>query len=77
MIEFHQVSLQRGIKPLLDKADLRIHDGQKLALIGANGAGKSSLFALLLGELVVDNGDLYFPSWRKKLKPVSAVPSIM
>jgi ATP-binding cassette subfamily F protein 3 len=65
MIEFHQVSLQRGIKPLLDKADLRIHDGQKLALIGANGAGKSSLFALLLGELVVDNGDLFFPSgWR-------------
>jgi ATP-binding cassette subfamily F protein 3 len=65
MIEFNQVSLQRGIKPLLEKADLRIHDGQKLALIGANGAGKSSLFALLLGELGVDQGDLYFPSgWR-------------
>ena len=65
MIEFNQVSLQRGIKPLLEKADLRIHDGQKLALIGANGAGKSSLFALLLGELSVDQGDLYYPStWR-------------
>lgn len=65
MIEFNQISLQRGIKPLLEKADLRIHDGQKLALIGANGAGKSSLFALLLGELGVDQGDLYFPSgWR-------------
>lgn len=65
MIEFNQVSLQRGIKPLLEKADLRIHDGQKLALIGANGAGKSSLFALLLGELGVDQGDLYLPSgWR-------------
>ena len=62
MIEFNQVSLQRGIKPLLEKADLRIHDGQKLALIGANGAGKSSLFALLLGELTVDQGDLYLPS---------------
>jgi ATP-binding cassette subfamily F protein 3 len=65
MIEFNQVSLQRGIKPLLEKADLRIHDGQKLALIGANGAGKSSLFALLLGELGIDQGDLYLPSgWR-------------
>lgn len=65
MIEFNQVSLQRGIKPLLEKADLRIHDGQKLALIGANGAGKSSLFALLLGELGVDQGDLYLPTgWR-------------
>jgi len=65
MIEFNQVSLQRGIKPLLEQADLRIHDGQKLALIGANGAGKSSLFALLLGELGIDQGDLYLPSgWR-------------
>mgnify|MGYP000190875547 CR=1 FL=1 len=65
MIEFNQVSLQRGIKPLLVKADLRIHDGQKLALIGPNGAGKSSLFALLLGELGVDQGDLYMPTgWR-------------
>ena len=65
MIEFNQVSLQRGIKPLLENASLRIHDGQKLALIGANGAGKSSLFSLLLGELGIDQGDLQLPSgWR-------------
>lgn len=65
MIEFNQVSLQRGIKPLLQDANLRIHDGQKLALIGPNGAGKSSLFALLTGELSVDQGDLSLPrQWR-------------
>ena len=50
---------------LLKDASLRIHDGQKLALIGANGAGKSSLFALLNAELSVDGGDLSIPSkWR-------------
>ena len=65
MIEFTQVSLQRGTNFLLEKADLRVHDGQKLALIGPNGAGKSSLFALLNGELTVDGGDLSMPAkWR-------------
>ena len=65
MIEFTQVSLQRGTNFLLEKADLRVHDGQKLALIGPNGAGKSSLFALLNGELTVDGGDLSMPTkWR-------------
>ena len=50
---------------LLKDASLRIHDGQKLALIGANGAGKSSLFALLNAELGVDGGDLSIPAkWR-------------
>lgn len=65
MIEFNQVSLQRGTNFLLQGASLRIHDGQKLALIGANGAGKSSLFALLNGELTIDAGDLHLPGkWR-------------
>lgn len=65
MIELNQVSLMRGIQPLLSKVDLRIHDGQKIALIGANGAGKSSLFAMLLGELGIEHGDLHIPqSWR-------------
>ncbi len=65
MIEFNQVTLLRGVQTLLDGASLRIHDGQKLALIGANGAGKSSLFALLNGELSLDGGDLLLPSkWR-------------
>ncbi|MBE0483763.1 MAG: ATP-binding cassette domain-containing protein [Bacterioplanes sp.] len=65
MIEFNQVSMQRGTQTLLEQASLRIHDGQKMALIGPNGAGKSSLFALLNGELTVDQGDLYIPpKWR-------------
>jgi ATP-binding cassette, subfamily F, member 3 len=65
MIELNQVSLQRGTQTLLNQTSLRIHDGQKIALIGANGAGKSTLFALLNGELVVDGGELSIPAkWR-------------
>ncbi|WP_420225329.1 ABC-F family ATP-binding cassette domain-containing protein [Pigmentiphaga litoralis] len=65
MIRFQQVTLIRGIKPLLDKVDVLLNPGDKIGLIGANGAGKSSLFALLRGELHPDQGDLSFPpTWR-------------
>ncbi len=65
MIELNQVALQRGAQLLLNNANLRIHDGQKLALIGANGAGKSSLFALLTKQLELDAGELLMPAkWR-------------
>jgi ATP-binding cassette subfamily F protein 3 len=65
MIRFQQVSLTRGIKPLLENADLTLNPGEKIGLIGANGAGKSSLFALLRGELHADLGEIDLPSrWR-------------
>ncbi|WP_323509744.1 ABC-F family ATP-binding cassette domain-containing protein, partial [Glaciimonas sp. CA11.2] len=55
----------RGIKPLLDKVDITLNPGDKIGLIGANGAGKSSLFGLLRGELHADAGEIDFPSkWR-------------
>jgi ATP-binding cassette subfamily F protein 3 len=65
MIRFQQVSLTRGIKPLLENADLTLNPGDKIGLIGANGAGKSSLFGLLRGELHADLGAVDFPAkWR-------------
>ncbi|MDY0006398.1 MAG: ATP-binding cassette domain-containing protein [Spongiibacteraceae bacterium] len=65
MIELQQISLQRGSTELLLETSLRIHPGEKVALIGANGSGKSSLFALLLGELQSDAGSVSIPQqWR-------------
>jgi ATP-binding cassette subfamily F protein 3 len=65
MIRFQQVSLIRGIKPLLEDVDLTLNPGDKIGLIGANGAGKSSLFAMLRGELHADQGSVDFPAkWR-------------
>ncbi|WFE70228.1 ATP-binding cassette domain-containing protein [Halomonas sp. M1] len=58
MIALRQVALQRGTQTLLDNADLMLHSGIKAGIIGANGAGKSSLFKLLLGELGPDQGDV-------------------
>ncbi|WP_370454235.1 ATP-binding cassette domain-containing protein [Herminiimonas sp. KBW02] len=65
MIRFQQVSLMRGIKPLLDNVDVTLNPGDKIGLIGANGAGKSSLFGMLRGELHADLGTIDFPAkWR-------------
>ncbi len=58
MIKLQSLSLQRGGVYLLEQADLTIFDQQKVAIVGANGAGKSSLFKLILGELSVDQGSL-------------------
>ena len=65
MIRLQNLVLPRGPQRLLDAAELTLHPGQKAGLIGANGAGKSSLFALLRGELSADGGDcLMPPDWR-------------
>ena len=65
MIRLEQVSLMRGVKPLLENVDLTLNPGDKIGLIGANGAGKSSLFAMLRNELHPDQGNIDFPAkWR-------------
>jgi ATP-binding cassette subfamily F protein 3 len=56
MIILRDIALRRGSKLLLQDANVTIQPGQRLALIGANGCGKSSLFSLLLGELIADAG---------------------
>ena len=61
MIGLNEVSLHRGQKQLLTKANLLIHAGQRVGVIGANGTGKSSLFQLFLGELHSDQGDVVLP----------------
>ena len=65
MISFSNIELRRGIKLLLSDAELSIHPGQHIGVIGANGSGKSSLFKLLMGEISADAGELLIPSdWR-------------
>ncbi|HEY6132030.1 MAG TPA: ATP-binding cassette domain-containing protein, partial [Halioglobus sp.] len=58
MIILRNISLRRGSKLLLQEANVTVQPGQRLALIGANGCGKSSLFSLLLGELGADAGTI-------------------
>jgi ATP-binding cassette subfamily F protein 3 len=65
MIRLQQVILARGVKPLFDSVDVTLNPGDKIGLIGSNGAGKSSLFAMLRGELHPDQGSIEFPAkWQ-------------
>ncbi|GAB2583556.1 ABC-F family ATP-binding cassette domain-containing protein [Nitrincola alkalisediminis] len=62
MIQLQNLSIQRGVQLLLDEANLTLHSGWKVGIIGSNGVGKSTLFQLLLGKLHADAGDLLMPS---------------
>ncbi len=62
MIRLRHAALRRGEKLLLRDADLMVHAGQKLGVVGANGCGKTSFFSLLCGELQLDAGDVEIPA---------------
>lgn len=65
MITANNLGVDRGTKTLITGSTFIIHPNHKVGLVGANGCGKSSLFATLLGELQPDAGDLSLPnSWR-------------
>ncbi len=65
MITLQNIVLRRGAKVLLDGASCVVNPGEKVGLVGRNGAGKSSLFRLLDGSLHEDRGDFHIPAqWR-------------
>ena len=65
MITLKNLTLRRAAKVLLDKVSLVINVGEKVGLVGRNGAGKSSLFRLIDGTLHEDAGDFSMPpQWR-------------
>jgi len=65
LITLKNITLRRGAKVLLDGASVTLNPGEKVGLVGRNGAGKSSLFALLTGKLHEDGGEFGFPTqWR-------------
>lgn len=61
MLKFTNLSLRRGSRELLQDVNLTIHNGQKVGITGSNGVGKSSVFALILGYLHADAGDIFLP----------------
>ncbi len=65
MITLRNITLRRGVKVVLQGANVTLQPGEKVGLIGRNGAGKSSLFSLLTHRLQADTGDVEIPPrWR-------------
>ncbi len=61
MLQAINLGIRRGVKLLFENASFQIHPAQKVGLTGANGTGKSSLFALILKQLHADTGDCVYP----------------
>ena len=61
MLSFSNLALRRGPNLLFEDVSFVIHRDKKVGLIGANGAGKTSLFKMITGELDVDDGNLDYP----------------
>jgi ATP-binding cassette, subfamily F, member 3 len=61
MLELRELRLRRGAAVLIDKANLTIFRGDKIGIVGRNGTGKSSLLALLRGDLGADAGEYKVP----------------
>ncbi len=65
MLSARDLTLRRGADPLFEKVNFTIFRGERVGLTGANGTGKSSLFAALCGGLAPDSGDLQIPASLK------------
>jgi len=65
LIQLRQLTLARGARRLIEDADLQVHPGWRVGLVGANGSGKSSVFALLQGDLHAEAGECTVPrDWQ-------------
>ncbi|QYR52642.1 ABC-F family ATP-binding cassette domain-containing protein [Lysobacter soyae] len=76
MISFRNFSLRRGERLLLSDVDLAMHAGYRVGVVGRNGAGKSSLFAALLGEVEPDKGDLDVPGKARVASVAQETPHL-
>jgi ATP-binding cassette, subfamily F, member 3 len=62
MLSFSSLALRRGTRLLISDASFTVYRGEKVGIVGANGCGKSSLLALILGDLQPDAGSVEYPS---------------
>jgi ATPase subunit of ABC transporter with duplicated ATPase domains len=56
IIRFNKVSFDYERKPILAEADFSVREGSKITLMGQNGAGKSTMFKMITGELKIEAG---------------------
>jgi len=56
ILRFNKLSFAFGNKPILDEADFSVREGSKITLMGQNGAGKSTIFQLIMGHLKPESG---------------------
>jgi ATP-binding cassette subfamily F protein 3 len=76
MIALRQVTFARAGRPLVSDASLQLHSGWRVGVVGANGCGKSSLFALLAGELHAESGTVELPATWQIARVAQETPAL-
>ena len=76
MIPFRNFALRRGERLLLSNVDLALHAGYRVGVVGRNGAGKSSLFAAMRGEIEADKGDIEVSGRLRVASVAQETPSL-
>ena len=70
MLKIESLRFERGERVLFDNVDLELHAGQRVAITGRNGVGKSTLLDLIVGDLSTSKGSIDMPrSWRVGYMP--------
>ena len=76
MLEVQAVTLHLGERRLFDELSVTVHSGQRAGVVGRNGVGKSTFFALLRGRVAPEAGEVLRPAkWRLAWLEQNAPPS--
>jgi len=76
MLNLNQLSIQRSGQYLLANVDLKLNSGSRVAVVGANGCGKSTLFSLIMGQLVPDSGEIQMPGGTRIAHMAQETPAL-
>ena len=75
ILSLREVSFSYGGTPLIEGATLQIERGERIALVGRNGTGKSTLMRLMRGELKPDTGTVDISATTKIARQIQEVPT--
>ena len=75
VLSLRDVTFSFGGRPLIESANLEIEPGERVALVGRNGTGKSTLMRLMLGELLPDSGSVERAAGTKIARQIQDVPT--
>jgi ATP-binding cassette subfamily F protein uup len=74
LLQLRQITLKYSAAPLLDQVDFQVDAGERICLLGRNGAGKTSLMRIITGEETPNEGELILPSETKVTRLIQEIP---
>jgi len=74
LLQLRQITLKYSAAPLLDQVDFQVDAGERICLLGRNGAGKTSLMRIITGEETPNDGELILPSETKVTRLIQEIP---